>query len=392
MACGYMVRLPAVLLTLSVGLSCVHAGQEVLNRAADRRVFAQLGNAVTVKLSGSFAREAEGEITTAVGRWVRRADKAGQIILVHPSLIHQRVPQARSALIVNQTFIAKQGVMNPTGHLYQLRPQGKENLQLIVPQALASHTSSILAAVREELSATDKAGARIEAETLPAKTGQMVFTYGATRSIGQGSSVVEDPVLVVVPNGSTIVSDGAYTASVTHDEVIFTDPQDVLHELNDPQLRGVVLALSPVAEKSAVEYRRVILELRLSAVTLALALAVLFMAAIGVSIVHTRKNAQAVFVKHISGWRFLAIYRVMFGAELLLLTLPLIWTTWQKWDVSHQVAAYTAAGLPPPPRLQAPEVWETLLAAEVAGTGLLMIFTALAVFHRRIVHEGAAVA
>ncbi|MDH2428406.1 hypothetical protein [Sphaerisporangium sp. TRM90804] len=392
MVCAYLVRGPAILLAFVVGLSCVHAGQEVLDRQDGREAYAEVGDASTIRLGGSFTREAEEEVVAKVGRWIRQADRDGKIILLHPSLAPQKVPQVPNVLIVNQTFLAEQPVLDPAGRPHGPWPRNEERLRFIVPAPLAPYAPSIRAAVLEELSPGDEATARIAIDTLPARPGQAVFTYGAFERLGRKHSVLADPVLVVIPNGSAIVSDDAYTASASHDEVVFKDSQHVREALRDPELGGMVVALTSVAEQFADEYRKAVHEFRLSVAALVVALIVLLVAGIGVSIVYARKNAQAVFVKHISGWRFAATYRALLGAESLLLMLPLAWTAWQAWDVRREMAMYTAAGLPAPPRLQPPEAWETILAGGMTGLGVLMVLGVLTAFHRRIVREGTAAA
>ena len=148
--------------------------------------------------------------------------------------------------------------------------------------------------------------------------------------------------------------------------------------------------MSPVGQNAALKLRELVGEFRLQLFNLAVAVAVLLITGVGVCIVHSRKNAQAIFARHISGWTFTATHRPVLALEALLAVLLAVWVPFQVWQQNRELDRYEALGIPPP---RAPVeitgldlgVTGGLVAVEVAA-----VLLALVVFHRRIVQEGAS--
>lgn len=401
----YLVRVPALLLALSIAMDVATAGQDVLVRQESQKVYAEAGDAVTIRLNGSLPSETD-QVIKEVGPWLRRADGEGQIILAGrrdlQSLAQDSQLPPGEVLVVNDAFLAKQSVLAPTGRRYTpVAQDGKapdtHPVRLIIPESLSRQTAAITAAIPEVLSSSFNRHTQLE--TLPAKSGQRIFAYNpgnqvynAARSPKEDRSLVRDPVLVVVPNGSKFLSDDGYTAFATQEGVVFPDPDDVLSAIKANganKLQTYVTAMRPVGQNSALKLRDAVNEFRVQLFNLLLAVTVLLIAGVGVCIIYSRKNAQAIFVRHISGWRYTVTHRFILSVEVALAVLLATRVPFETWLQNQELEKLAAAGTPlPHPLVHLTELDLSIIAGLVAvefGAVLL----ALAVFHGRIVREGA---
>jgi hypothetical protein len=401
----YLVRIPALLLALGIAMDVATAGQDVQVRQENRKVYAEAGDAVTIRLNGSLPSETD-QVIKEVGPWLRRADREGKVILAGrrdlQSLAQDSHLPPGEVLVVNDAFLAKQPVLNPRGRRYTpVSQDGKapdtHPVRLIIPESLGRQTAAIAAAIPEVLSS--KFNRRTQLETLPAKSGQRIFAYNpgnqvynAAHNPKEDRSLVRDPVLVVVPNGSTFLSDDGYTAFATQEGVVFPDPADVLGAIKADganKLQTYVTAMRPVGQNSALKLRDAVNEFRVQLFNLLLAVAVLLIAGVGVCIIYSRKNAQAIFVRHISGWRYTLTHRFVLSVEVALAVLLATRVPFETWLQNKELEKLAAAGTPlPRPLAHLTELDLSIIAGLVAVEfGAVLI--ALAIFHGRIVKEGA---
>ncbi|MEV7613208.1 hypothetical protein [Streptomyces sp. NPDC089799] len=399
---AYAVRIPALVLALGIATSVVTAAQDVLARQESREAYARIGEATSIRFNGSLASDtALRALDDNVGPWLRQADRDGQVVVAgHRDLrMSAGIPglTAGDLLIVNETFLAEQPLLDPAGKRIAPKAAGRDRVRLLVPERLAQHTARLKELTPTWLSpsAPDKVAAdRVTA--VPSKDGQRVFTYnprGKSRTSanpGADDSLVTDPVVIVFPNGSPYLSNKGYTGYASQRSVVFHDPEDVTAGVRSRHLESYVTAVTPVAQDAALELRKVVGEFRLQLFNLAVAVSVLLITGVGVCIVHSRKNAQAVFARHISGWTFVAVHRPVLLLEGLLAVLLAVWVPFRLWQQNQDAARYEALGIPaphPPAELTGLDLGVTgvLVAVEVAA-----VLVALAVFHRRIVKEGAS--
>ncbi|WP_392752221.1 bacteriocin-associated integral membrane family protein [Streptomyces sp. LN590] len=397
---AYLVRIPALLLALSIATAVVLAGQDVLARQESRKAYAKIGDTASVRFNGSLASEAAlRALDENVGPWLRRADRDGQIIVAgHRDLRLAAIPGLTKGdlLIVNESFLAEQPVLDPSGHRHEPTAGVPDRVRLLVPESLAQYADRLKERTPGWLSPSDpdKVGPA-QVKTLRSKDGQRVFTYNprgksqAADNPGADDSLVTDPVIIVFPDGSPFLSDKSYTAYASQRSVVFRDPDDVTAAIKERHLESYVTAVTPVGQDAAVELRRIDGDFRLQVFNLVVAVAVLLITGVGVCIVHSRKNAQAIFARHISGWTFTATHRPVLLLEGLLAMFLAGWVPFQVWQQNQDLAQYAALGVPAP---RAPARFTGLdlgisfglVAIEVAA-----VLLALVVFHRRIVKEGA---
>lgn len=400
---AYAVRIPALLLVVGLLASVVAAGGDLLERRQTWQTYARTGDATGIRITGSVGIDEMPKMERAVGRRIHQADRQGEIIMAGRLWLRDLLPEGvpGELLVVNDSFLAEQPVLAPGGQRY--RPgkteggTGDGKVRLLVPETLGDHvpllresTPGILRPENPDRIALS------DIETHPMKNGQRIFTYTPGERFGPDGdgldhSFVRDPVVLVVPNGSDYLTQINYYAFATRNQVIFPDPQDV-HDIlrEDAAMRTYIAALLPVKQKAAAAMSDAARDFRLQLFQLAAGTAVLLITATGVCIVHARKNAQAVFVRHLSGWPFLATHAALLAVEVALAALLAAWLPVRTWSRNQDLAEYTARGIPAPyapERITGPDL---LAAAGLAAVTLGVVLGALTLFHRRIVREGGS--
>ncbi|MDV6013000.1 hypothetical protein [Haloechinothrix sp. LS1_15] len=398
MASTYLVRVAAALLVLLLGGMTVGSWQQVQQQEAHHEEVASLGEDATyVAFRGSRTPETSEAMSDQVGRWLRSADDRGQVIVSYHRLLAEIAPPgaglpAGHVLRVNETFLAEQQILDPEGNRYVPEP-GDDRVRILVPEKLHEHADTITERVPSMINPADQ-GARVHeagVEHMWARDGQAVATFQSDEMTALiDRLMLDDPVLVVVPNGSPVTSPIDYTAMATRDGVIFRDRQDALDAIGREVPREHITELAPVAGRAAAEHAEAAHELRLGALTLMAGVLVLFVTGLGVCVIYGRKNAQTIFAKHISGWTFLAIHRKLFLLDTLVACALLSWVGWNIWSRTTALERFTERGVPPPPTLPQPNWWELAPAAGVAALAMTMLVVAVGLAHRRIVKAHAA--
>ncbi|MCF1650280.1 bacteriocin-associated integral membrane family protein [Streptomyces indiaensis] len=401
----YAVRIPALLLALGIATNVTLAGRGVLMRLDNQKVYETVGEAVSIRLSGAFALRTE-QLDRHVGPWLRQADRDGQVVLAGRRDLQTSAPGARlpsgEFLIVNDTYLAAQPVRDPAGRRYTAgaghdAASDSRPIRVIIPDSLASHTAVITKTASRIMSSRQNKNVPLEA--LRGKTGQRLFGYNTGTYVynsGHGPdedrSMVRDPVLIVVPNGSRFLTHDAYTTYASQAGVIFPDPDDALSGIKANKLQSYISGISPVGQKTALDLRNAVSELRLHVFNLIVSALVLLIAGVGVCLIYSRRNAQAIFARHISGWRYVSTHRFILAVELAIAAIFATRVPFQAWQQEKELRQYAAAGAPTPfqpTHLTALDagVITTLVAVEFGA-----VLLALAFFHRRIVKEGSAAA
>ena len=400
---AYGIRVPAALLALAIVVSAVTTGQEVAARQASRDAYARIGDAATVLLAGGNPadRSQEKEMFATVGPWIRRHLSQGDAILAVRSGMREFTPAGerapkRDVLIVNNTYLAEQPLLDPSGNrLYGVRDAGTK-AQVLIPESLsggAERLTSLFTGwlkLQAELSGMKLDAAQVE--TLATKSGQPVFTYGSGMDPNlKTEALVRDPIIVVVPGSSGIFDDQQYVAYASQAGVIFKDPGDVRVAMSTVDLGRYLVAMQPVAQRAADEYQKLMREFRLDLFNVAIALAVLVITAVGVGLIYRRRNAQALFVKFISGWTFAKAYRPLLALEAAIALALVGWNVWDTWSRISAMRALEAAGIPPPPGNPLPlNGWEPAVMLAIAALGLAAVVTVLAGSYGRSIRQRGA--
>ncbi|CAM5303040.1 MULTISPECIES: hypothetical protein [Streptomyces] len=401
----YLVRVPALLLVLSIATDVTVAGRSVLMRQENQKVYEAVGNAVSIRLSGAFAMHTE-QLDEHVGPWLRQADQRGEVVLAGRRDLQISTPGAHlppgEFLIVNDTYLEEQPVKTPTGRRYTSqanRTNAPESppVRVIIPNSMTQHEAAITKAASRIIDPQQDRD--IPLDVLESASGQHLFgyntgayVYNSAHGPDEDRSMLLDPVIIAVPNGSKFLTDDAYTTYATQAGVIFPNRADVLNGIKVNGLQSYINGISPVGQKSALDLRKSVSELRLQVFNLIITAVILVIAGVGLCIIYSRKNAQIIFARHISGWRYVATHRFLLAVEVAIAAIFATRVPFQAWRQGQELKNLAAAGAPAPFQPNHLTALDVSLITSLVVVEFGAVILALAFFHRRIVKEGATVA
>ena len=387
---AYLVRGLALFLVLSVLVSVVHLTQTTQRQQAALEVFEDVGDTSAITLSGSTGEESE-VVEEHLGPWLREADEHGDLILAEQEHSEAVLPHGTAlldlhVLVVNHTYLTEREVLNPEGTPHTVSEDG--TVRVLLPQKYAHLEKEILQGLSEWLLLyTEKTQAEYDIEVLPSANEQSLFTYGS-RPPGQlrSQAFLHDPVVIAVPDG-TVLTDQAYVNFMTRGAIVFPDPDVVDRARSDPRTAEYVNTVPPIRDKAIAEHAEQLTQLRIESINLFASAMVLLLTGVAACVVHARTRAQAIFVRHISGWTFPAIHRRFL---LLEVAVALGFTTWATWDTLLTLEAMKDPAMHVPPSLVPTTGAEPFHAITITVAGLALTLGALVIFHRSTVREGAA--
>lgn len=389
---SYGIRISAILLTVSISTAAIASGLAVRQAQARNDAWAGADRSYYMLINGGYGGDQERSIYQRIGQWIRGADTRGEAILAAyiqppagPAAAAGPGPD-REILVVNNRYLDKHPLYDAAGG--RVRPAGGNTVRVLIPRRYAGQTSRIADTVTGWLdSSAGSHGAPVPPTRIEqTRDRQAVFSYGS--ALSGHNLVLEDPVVVVVTGASGVISDGDYMALATQRCVVFDDPDRAMTGLAASGLAPYVLGMSPLAQEAADGYRDARREFGLQLFNLIAAVAVLLITALNVSIVYCRKNAQALFVKHISGWGFVRTHRGILAVESGLALALVLWT----WERTRAVLD-TVRDPMAPPRARDLAVlagWQPAVATVVALLSLTLIAISLARTNARFVKAHSA--
>ncbi|MFD0783804.1 bacteriocin-associated integral membrane family protein [Micromonospora azadirachtae] len=373
---AYLLRIAAIVLMFSVGISALVSAAALKEYRQKSQTWAESGSAYYLRLGPASLDEAKGKaVDDSVGQWIRTADSRGEAALASrqgASTISGT--DGRDVLVVNNKYLTKHEIYDASGA--RVRPGSEDTIRVLTPQRYAAELTGLVAGVNQWASfQAGRAGATVpRVQVEQTRDHQLVLSYA--RSFTASDLLLRDPIIVVVTGTSGVIANDQYTSIASRGEILFEDPDRVMAGLTDVGAGAYVLGLSPFAQEAADKYRDARRELILQVFNLAVTVAVLLITALALSIVYTRRNAQALFVKYIHGWAFLRTHRWILASESVLALLLVIWTWHRTTTISN---SYKMPGAPPePPGGALPlEGWEPVLAGGVALLSLTLLALAL---------------
>ncbi|WP_124717111.1 hypothetical protein [Streptomyces sp. ADI95-17] len=373
-----------------------------LMRQENQDVYRTAGDAVSIRINGAFAVDMD-QVDKRVGPWLRQADRQGKVILAGRRDLQISAPDAHlptgEILIVNDAYLGRQPVTDPAGRRYTSAAQSDEKpdtrpVRVIVPESLKAHAPTISKAASRIID--PNLNQHIALETLTSKAGQHLFgyntgayVYNAAHGPDEDRSLVRDPALIVVPNGSLFLTDSAYTAYATQAGVVFPNPDDVLNGIETEKLQNYINAVSPVAQKTALDLRNSVSELRLQIFNLIVSVIVILVAGVGVCLIYARKNAQVIFAKRISGWRYISTHRFILAVEAAIAVIFATRVPFVAWQQHQELKKYAANGAPAPFEPIRITALDISVIAGLVAFEFGAVLLALAFFHGRIMRRGA---
>ncbi|GAA3300277.1 hypothetical protein [Streptomyces cinereospinus] len=402
---AYAIRVPVLALALMLLSQAMTAAADLNDRERSYDAYAKLGQTSILTEGNAYTEEDQEKSERVLGPWLRKEDRAGHVIVASRSPLASDSPggAGREVLIVNEAFLDAQHVLDAQGQRFSAgrvrQGSAKEPpVRVLVPKSFGEERESIVrSVVKMPIRQTD-AGTTPRFESELVADSQKVFAYTPEGSgpVTPGSwsleaSFVQNPIIVVFPSRLGLLSDLSYTAFATQGGVLFPDPSHVQAARDaNPALARQIVAVTPVAEQVAQQMRTLYGEFRLMVFSAVAGAAVLVITGLGACMTHARRNAQNIFARHVTGWRFTTTHRVLLGVETAAVAALLAWGPFQVWRDNRELDEFARLGIPapfPPSEMSGAE-WAA--AGSLAVLCLGSVLWSLAVFHRRIVKEGAS--
>ncbi|NYH54002.1 hypothetical protein HNR06_003591 [Nocardiopsis arvandica] len=390
----YLVRVPVLVLTLVIIGTVVLSAQNARDQSVGLEVYEQYGDTSRPALSANYGWSDPEAVDDELGPWLRRVDADGDMVLavnMEPTRFLPRDPanpeppdMDNPLLIVNDTYLAEQEVLSPSGERYG----PGESIRVIVPGSASAHADQLAEGVTGWLEAYGASDLDAGVEVLPAADGQTVFTYGSDTSRGpRFLPLVYEPVVIALPNGE-VMSDTGYVNHMSGGDTVFPDP-DVVEEYraDRPQASHYISMVEKLTTSALREHATTLNRLRSEAFNLVGASAVLLLTATAACIVHVRTRAQTIFARHISGWTFIATHRRLLSVEAFI---AVAFVGWAVWNTVTTLNATRSPAGPMFSETVSTARAEPFYAVGIALASLAITLGALAVFHRRIVREGSS--
>ncbi|WP_028647699.1 hypothetical protein [Nocardiopsis sp. CNT312] len=384
-AAVYTVRLSALVLAVAAATATVTALERVHAHTVGADDITRVQGAARLYIGGTGDYGALVETDRdLLGPWLRRADAQGRTVLVLQEPLETLLPEgrhsARSAvLVVNETYLEREGVLADV--------DGRGGVPRVFTPSPSTHTARELAEGATAwvgFRSPDPAPERVPVIGYP--PGRTFFTYGTYDPLTANlRPTVEDPVVLAVPNG--LLEEEWYAISARSGGLLFLDRRVAEHAVAERGLSFHVTAVESVSTSMATANRQATTELRINAVTLAVAAAVLVMTSTAACLVYARARSQHVFARHISGWSFAATHRLMLSVEAALASVLVGWAAADLAATLHAFADPAGAVF----GFDVLGAYRALaVSCSIAAAMAVIVTVVLAHFHRRIVREGAA--
>ncbi|WP_422753087.1 hypothetical protein [Micromonospora sp. WMMD708] len=375
---AYLMRIATVALIFSVTTSAIGSSLALKDERANSQTWAKRSDAYYMRISNAIHDEKRGKIIEdRIGQWIRNADARNEAALAWRHRPHSGISGTNGfdLLVVNNKYLVDHEVYDFEGA--RVQPINTDEVRVMVPEKFPHNlTTSLQDGVTKWVSfQSSRAGTERSPDLRFEKTlnNQDYFSYA--RSFSASKLIVEDAIVVVITGASGIIPSDEYASIASRGEILFENPDQAMKGLADAGMGPYILGMSPFTEEAARDLQKAERDFNLQIFNLAATVMVLFVTALALSIVYSRRNSQALFVKYICGWSFLRTHRSILATEGVL-TLALILWTWHSTTTA--INSYKRPGGPPPPPGMLPlEGWEPVLAGGVAFLSLLAIVLAL---------------
>lgn len=237
----------------------------------------------------------------------------GQVVSDHTTA----GPTGAAPLIVDNGYLARQVVNDAGGGRLTDLPAVQNHFTLLVPTSYQGDPEALLRtyvdyfrdfACRvgrgdDQTVACDPTGTIVF--TAP---GQDLFTYNGTAfmpaEMQQDAPFLHDPVVVVVPAASGLISPLLYVSYASQDNLFFSDPAALDSDLQQHGVRGYFQGIDNAADAVTTSVALAQRELRMDVFSLSLGGAVLVLSSIVMVIVYCDRRKRPMFVALIHGSSF----------------------------------------------------------------------------------------
>ncbi|UBI01945.1 hypothetical protein [Corynebacterium freneyi] len=263
-----------------------------------------------------------------IAPWVREVESAGRIYRVDPhwSVGRDGGLHQQPIVLVNSEFAKDIAQVDPS-----ILPNVGE-VVLAVPQGSAASTlrqaEDSLAA---ELEFSDASSVRKRVESIP--SGREVFTFSTDGSAISSRSVVVNPLLVIIANGSEVVGDYNTAAGVTQSTILFRGDADIRRFLQTPEGLRNVHGFRPRVDSWAESGRQLVSEFRSNGIVAAVAIALTVMSAVSICLIYQLIRIRDLRVRFLLGMGGWSGRLSIVGMELALGGLAIGWLVHRNWRV-----------------------------------------------------------
>ncbi|MBM7818279.1 hypothetical protein JOE63_000756 [Cellulosimicrobium cellulans] len=319
------VRVVGVLLAAGVAFTTVQTAMQVADRSAEQERWATAADAVYVRLSGQMGGD-DPELESRYGAMAHDAVDRDDAVLVDDVTADLSTAgdpgrgsprQTRSlpcpVLLVSDTYLDRQQVLDRSGA--RVSAVADDAVTVLAPPGCqeSAREGAAYVAMGGDPDSTPVVTQEVAA-------GQDQFVYGTLDDV-RGAALLRDAVLVVLPSGLDVVPEPFWGGYLTTGNIVFDDAASAERYVEEYDVGSIVNGIWSARQHSAAQYAEVVSNLRISLLSLAVAVVVMIVTAVSVSAVHVRRSAQLVYVRHITGWPAWYSHRLVLVLELFLAAL-----------------------------------------------------------------------
>ena len=228
----------------------------------------------------------------------------------------------RDVLYVNPAYLGLQNIRDTAGHPVPA-PEDPSAVTVLVPDDITGDAQQVLAVIHKtllfeaDLAGTSPADPQLSVTMVP--SGRQRFTYNAAEALTYGPApvtILDDPVIVVLPATTLFLADSTLYAYTTQGSVLAMDTRAVAEDAKThPELTGDVLGVSPAAQQAAADLAKAHINLTTSILNCVIGLGALIVTTLGLAIVYTRRRGAFIFASRISGWSFWSMFGRFFTID-----------------------------------------------------------------------------
>lgn len=326
----YCVRIPAIFITIwSVTLLFTAVGN-MRNQWQAQEAWRGAGDVAQVHLNPNMSTDEQDAYSRRTGEWLEHAEDEGRMILAHEDDLRFMAPTegdgetaSSTVLLVNGNYLRHQTVRDDKGRRLT---SGSKAVKVVIPYdadaaAVKAYEKAIDSWARSHASAY---GVPVpEIDYVRGERGQRLFGYGS--ALPDTPTLFDDALIVVVDNGSGLLSFDDYAAYASQGDALLDDAQYAITSSRQAGLEDFILAVSDAGQNAATHYAQLRSDLVVHGYNVMMSAVVLIASAVAIARIRVRERAQTIFARYIHGWSFARTHLSLVIVESILAIIPSIW-------------------------------------------------------------------
>jgi hypothetical protein len=276
--------------------------------AAQSENWVKASDAVTLRFSPNFDEARFQQVKSKIGKLIRSEDQSGNaIVSVHQTDPDKSFrPDTGNFILVNNEYLAAQNVVDDAGKRISSVKSGPGSATILIPESARSQTAQIRRIYSRffQFQQSEMPGAprSISIAVRYLASPVKAFNYGGTFMLNATSQV--NPVIVVVPATSELISDDYYASVASTGNILFTNYSALKQDIKALGLTGDILSIDRASDAALADLSKRRADIALSEAALAADLIVFALASLLLASVYCEANKQQLFAKYMSGQRF----------------------------------------------------------------------------------------